>query len=67
MAVWVSLSSHAIDGWPSRIFQPKHLSAFVKGLPCGIVSGRAKEPAVTAWFLKIKMGMSTRDNQDHTG
>ena len=67
MASWVSLSSQAIDGWPSRVFQPKQLSAFVKGFPCRIVSGRAKEPAVTAWFLIIQMGMATRNDQDHTG
>jgi hypothetical protein len=61
------MSSQAIDGWSPRIFQSKQLSAFVKGLPCRIVSGSAKEPAVTAGFLIIEMGMSTRDNQDHTG
>ena len=47
--------------------QSKHLSAFVKGLPCRIISGRAQEFAVPAGFLIIKMGMSSRYNQDHAG
>lgn len=62
----IALSSQAIDGGPSRIFQPQHLRTLVKGLPCRIVFGRAQEPTVTEWVLEVEMSMASRHHEDHT-